>query len=198
MDTPRAPRFGLGIYWPDDYTDYLVHFEEPFEVFRLELDRDPAGPMIFWIPPDSPYESMADEQFDAFVRDARKYLGLEELVPLGTTREVELRVSEVPFPPILMVSNREAKFWAVVGLGAEPFTAFISSDENEPLIANLELGFETDSLTIGAELGDFAEAFYDEFYDRHDVLEKKNEQQGRHLPGNPRERPDPDGGFSRN
>ena len=61
MDTPRAPRFGLGIYWPDDYTDYLVHFGEPFEVFRLELDRDPKGPMVFWIAPDSPFETMPEE-----------------------------------------------------------------------------------------------------------------------------------------
>ncbi len=200
MDTPRAPRFGLGIYWPDDFTDYLVHYHEPFEVFRLETDRDAAGPMIFWTPPDSPFESMGEEQFEAFVRSARQFLGLEELIPLGSNRQVELRTTEVPFPPILMTSNRAEKFYAIVGLGEEPFTAYISADESEALISDIEIGFPTDSPTIATELGDYAETFYNEFYDRQDVLDKKNEQQQRHHPGLPREPLGGGGdqGFSRN
>ncbi len=192
METPRAPRFGLGIYWPDDYTDYLVHFHEPFEVFRIELDRE--GPMIFWVAPESPFESMPDEEFEAFVREARKHLGVEELIELGTGRQVELRVTEVPFPPLLMVSNRQEHFHAVVGLGDEPFTAHVSSDENEPLITEIELGFESESPGISNELNDFAEAYYNEFYDRQDVLDKKNKAQGQTSP----HRRGGDHGYSRN
>jgi hypothetical protein len=191
MDTTRAPRFGLGIYWPDDYTDFLVHFHEPFEIFRLELDRE--GPMIFWVAPESPFESMPDIEFEAFVREARKHLGVEELVELGTNRQVELRVTEVPFPPVLMVSNRQEHFHAVVGLGEEPFTAHIGSDETEPLITEVELGFESESPGITNELTDFAEAYYNEFYDRQDVLDKKAKEQGQ--PGRERRG---DHGFSRN
>lgn len=190
MDTPQAPRFGLGIFWPDDYTDYLVHFAEPFEVFRLELDRE--GPMIFWVAPDSPYESMAEEEFETFVRAARKLLGVEELVELGTTRQVELRVTEVPFPPVLMVSNRGEHFHAIVGLGEEPFTAHIGTDENEPLVTHVELGFESESPGITNELSEFAETYYNEFYDRQDVLDKKNEKQGG------KERRGGEHGYSRN
>lgn len=190
MDTPRAPRFGLGIYWPDDYTDYLVHFHEPFEVFRLELDRE--GPLLFWVAPDSPFESMPDEQFEEFARAARKHLGLEELVELGTKRQVELRVTDVPFPPVLMVSNRTEHFHAVVGLGEEMFTAFVSEAESEPLIAEVELGFESQSPGITNELSDFAEAYYNEFYDRQEGLEKKNEKEGG------RERRGGEHGFSHN
>lgn len=193
MEVPRAPRFGLGIYWPDDYSDYLVHFHEPFEVFRLELDHE--GPMIFWVAPESPYESMSDEAFETFVRAARKYLGIEELVELGTTRQVELRVTEVPFPPVLMVSNRGESFHAVVGLGEEPFAALIGADENEPLITDLTMGFESDSPSIQTELSDFAEAYYNEFYDRQDILDKKNQEQQR---GGPRERRGGEPGYSRN
>lgn len=191
MDTPRAPQFGLGIYWPDDYTDYLVHFHEPFEVFRLELDRE--GPMIFWIAPDSPYESMSDEKFEEFVRAARKHLGVEELVELGTNRQVELRVTEVPFPPLLMVSNRAEKFHAIVGLGEEPFTAYIAADESEPLISSVELGFESEAPGLTNELGEYAETYYNEFYDRQDVLDKKNEKQG-----GGKERRGGEHGYSRN
>jgi len=193
MDTPRAPRLGLGIYWPDDYTDYLVHFHEPFEVFRIELDRE--GPMIFWVAPESPFESMADEDFEEFVRAARKHLGMEELVELGTNRQVELRVTEVPFPPLLMVSNRHEHFHAVVGLGDEPFTAHVGADESEPLITEIELGFESQSPGITNELNDFAEAYYNEFYDRQDALDKKNKEQGP-QPG--RERRGGEHGYSRN
>jgi hypothetical protein len=175
MDNPRVPRFGLGIYWPDDYTDYLVHFHEPFEVFRLELDRE--GPMIFWVAPDSPYETMSDETFETFARAARRHLGIEEIVELGTSRQVDLRVTEVPFPPILMVSNREEKFHAIVGLGAEPFTAVLSADEAEPLIADVDLHFESQSPGIGNELSEYAESFYNEFYDRQDFLDKKGDPQ---------------------
>lgn len=192
MDTPRAPRFGLGIYWPDDYTDYLVHFHEPFEVFRVELDRE--GPMLFWVAPESPFESMSDEQFEAFVREARKHLGVEELVELGTTRQVELRVTEVPFPPLLMVSNRQEHFHAVIGLGDEPFTAYVSADENEPLITDIELGFESESPGITNELNDFAESYYNEFYDRQDALDKKNKAQGQTGP----QRRGGEHGYSRN
>lgn len=190
MDTPRAPQFGLGIYWPDDYTDYLVHFHEPFEVFRMELDRE--GPMIFWVAPESPFESMPDEEFEEFVRAARRHLGVEEMVELGTNRQVELRVSEVPFPPILMVSNRQEHFHAVVGLGDEPFTAHVGTDESESLITEIELGFESQSPGITNELNDFAEAYYNEFYDRQDVLDKKNKEQGG------RERRGGEHGYSRN
>lgn len=193
MDIPRAPRFGLGIYWPDDYTDYLVHFHEPFEVFRLELDQD--GPMIFWVAPGSSYESMSDEDFEVFVRAARKYLGIEELVELGTARQVELRVTQVPFPAVLMTSNRGENFHAVVGLGEEPFTAYIGADENDPLVTDLFIGFETDSPSINTELNEFAEAYYNEFYDRQDLLDKKNREQQRGLP---RERRGGEPGFSRN
>ncbi|HEX9783058.1 MAG TPA: hypothetical protein VGA56_10080 [Opitutaceae bacterium] len=198
MDTPRAPRFGLGIYWPDDYTDYLVHYHEPFEVFRLELDCDPEGPIILWVAPDSPFESMGEEQFEALARSARKFLGLEELIPLGSTRQIELRVTAVPFPPIMMTSNRSEKFYAIVGLGEEPFTAYISSDESEPLIAEIEIGFPSDSPSVATELTEYAESFYNEFYDRQDVLDKKSEQQQRHHMGLPRERPGGEQGFSRN
>jgi hypothetical protein len=193
MDAPRAPRFGFGIYWPDDYTDYLVHFHEPFEVFRLELDQE--GPMIFWVPPGSPFESMPDEDFETFVRAARKYLGVEELVELGTTRQVELRVTEVPFPAVLMVSNRSENFHAVVGLGEEPFTAHIGTDENDPLVTDLALGFASDSPSINTELSEFSEAYYNEFYDRQDILDKKNREQQR---GGSRERRGGEHGFSRN
>jgi hypothetical protein len=193
MDVPRAPRFGLGIYWPDDYTDYLVHFHEPFEVFRLELDQE--GPMIFWVAPGSPYEAMTDDEFEIFVRAARKFLGIEELVELGTARQVELRVTEVPYPAVLMVSNRGEQFHAVVGLGEEPFTAHIGSDESEPLVTDLSLGFESESPGIRSELSEFAEAYYNEFYDRQDVLEKKNQEQQR---GGTRERRGGETGFSRN
>lgn len=199
MDTSRAPRFGLGIYWPDDYTDFLVHFHEPFEVFRLELDRDPEGPIIFWVAPDSPFETMLEESFEDFVRAARKHLGLEELVPLGTQRPIELRITEVPFPPLMMVSNRTENFFAIVGLGEEPFTAYIGADETEPLVTEIEAGFPSESPTIMTELTSFAESYYNEFYDRQDVLDKKNEQQMRHHPGLPRGRfPGSDAGFSQN
>jgi hypothetical protein len=176
MDNTRVPRLGLGIFWPDDYTDYLVHFHEPFEVFRLELDRE--GPMIFWVAPESPFETMADADFEEFARAARKHLGVEEMVELGTNRQVDLRVTEGPFPPVLMVSNRPEKFHAVVGLGSEPFTAVLSSDESEPLIADFELGFESHAPEAVNELSDYAEAYYNEFYDRQDLLDKKNEEQG--------------------
>jgi len=192
MDNPRAPRFGMGIYWPDDYTDYLVHFHEPFEVFRVELDRE--GPMIFWVAPESPFESMPDEVFEAFVRDARKHLGVEEMVELGTSRQVELRVTEVPFPPLLMVSNRHANFHAIIGLGDEPFTAHVGADESDALITDVELGFESQSPGIANELSDFAESYYNEFYDRQDILDKKSKEQG--LPG--RERRGGEHGYSRN
>ena len=192
MDTPRAPRLGLGLYWPDDYTDYLVHFHEPFEIFRLELDHGPDEPMIFWVAPNSPFETMRDDVFEEFARAARKYLGTEELVELGTTRRVELRVTEVPFPPLLMVSNRAEKFHAILGLGAEPFTAHVGNDESEPLITDIELGFETESPMISTELAGYCEAYYHEFYDRQDVLEKMNKEQrlGPRRAG--------DHGFSRN
>lgn len=190
MDTPRAPRFCLGIYWPDDYTDYLVHFHEPFEVFRLELDRE--GPIVFWVPPDSPFENMPAEAIDEFARAARMHLGMAELVELGTTREIELRISVVPFPPLLMVSNREDKFHAIVGLGDEPFTAFLAAEETEPLISDVTLGFTSQMPEVANELSDFAEAYYTEFYDRQDWLDKKNEQQ------KGRERRSGEHGFSRN
>jgi hypothetical protein len=136
---------------------------------------------------------MPDEQFEEFVRAARKYLGIEELAELGTNRQVELRVTEVPFPPLLMVSNRSEKFHAIVGLGEEPFTATISADESEPLIASVELGFESEAPGITNELGEFAEAYYNEFYDRQDVLDKKNEKQG-----GGKERRGGEHGYSRN
>ncbi|BET65571.1 hypothetical protein ASA1KI_04890 [Opitutales bacterium ASA1] len=203
MDKPRASRFGLGIYWPDDYTDYLVHFHEPFEVFRIELDRDSEGPILFWVAPDSPFELMGDEAFETFARAARKFLGLSELIPLGSNRQIELRTTEVPFPPILMTSNRSDKFYAIVGLGDEPFTAYISADENDPLISDIEIGFSTESPSIATELGDYAESFYNEFYDRQDALDKNSEhqqQQQRHHPGMPRGRlgSDEEPGFSHN
>jgi hypothetical protein len=190
MDNTRVPRFGLGIFWPDDYTDYLVHFHEPFEVFRLELDRD--GPMIFWVAPESPFETMPNEAFEEFARAARKHLGIEELVELGTSRQVDLRVTQVPFPPLLMVSNRGGAFHAIVGFGEEPFTAVIGSDESEPLIADMELGFEPHAPEAAGELSEYAEAYYDEFYDRQDALDKKNGG-----PGGKERRGDPPG-FSRN
>jgi hypothetical protein len=190
MDTPRAPQFGLGIFWPDDYTDYLVHFHEPFEVFRLELDRE--GPMVFWVAPESPYESMTDAQFEEFARAARRYLGMEELVELGTSRQVELRVTGVPFPPLLMTSNRSANFHAIIGLGAEPFTAYLSSDENEPLVSHLELGFESQQPGLTNELSEHVETYYNEFYDRQDFLDEKNKKAGG------KERRPGDHGFSRN
>ena len=120
---------------------------------------------------------------------------VEELVELGTNRQVELRVTEVPFPPLLMVSSRSEHFHAVVGLGDEPFTAHVSSDENDPLITDIELGFESETPGITNELNDFAEAYYNEFYDRQDVLDKKNREQQR---GATRERRGGDHGFSRN
>ena len=174
MEASRTPRFGLGISWPDDYTDYLVHFEEPFEVFRLELDQQ--GAMIFWVRSGSLFESMAEADFDGFVRAARKHLGVEQLVELGTMRPVELRVSEVPFPAVLMVSNRGEDFHAVVGFGDEPFVAVIGDDESEPLVAELTLGFDSDSPSVRTDLEGFVEAYYNEFYDRQDVLDKKNRE----------------------
>jgi hypothetical protein len=190
MDMPRAPRFGLGIYWPDDATDYLVHFHEPFEVFRLELDRE--GPLVFWVAPDSPFETMAESDFEQFVRAARKHLGMEELVELGTNRQVELRVTAVPFPPLLMVSNRHEHFHAVVGLGDEPFTAYVGNDDTEPLVTDVELGFTSESPGITNELSEYAEAYYNEFYDRQDVLDKKATGEGG------REKRSGDHGFSSN
>lgn len=190
MEILPPPRFALGIYWPDDYTDYLVHLDDPFEVIRLELDRE--GPMVFWVAPESPIESMLEESFDAFVREARQFLGVEGVVELGTTRQVELRVTSVPFPPVLMVGNGHENFHAIVGLGQEPFTALLSSDESEPLIAEVAVGFESDSVSIVSELSEFAEAYYNEYYDRQDVLEKNTEKQQR------RERRGGDHGFSRN
>jgi hypothetical protein len=191
MDSSRPPpHFCLGIYWPDDYTDYLVHMHEPFEVFRLEVDQE--GAIVFWVAPESHFETMLDEQFDAFVREAKQYLGMEELVELGTARPVELRVTSVPFPPVLMMSNRHEQFHAIVGLGDEPFTALLSADESEPLIADVAIGFPSESVSIVTELSEFAEAYYNEFYDRQDALEKMTEQQKR------RERRGGEHGFSRN
>ncbi len=43
MPAKEPQKFGLGAYWPDDYTDYLVHFHDPFAVFRIEADRE--GPI---------------------------------------------------------------------------------------------------------------------------------------------------------
>ena len=151
--------------------------------------------MIFWVTPGSTYESMSDEDFENFVRAARKFLGMEELVELGTARQVELRVTEVPLPAVLMVSNRGENFHAVVGLGSEPFAACIGADENEPLVTDLVIGFDTDSPSINTELSEFAEAYYNEFYDRQDLLDKKNRDQQR---GGPRERRGGEHGFSRN
>jgi hypothetical protein len=190
MESLPPPRFGLGIYWPDDYTDYLVHLHEPFEVIRLEVN--PEGPIVFWVAPESPFEGMRDEPFEAFMREAKQYLGLEELVELGTTRTVELKVTAVPFPPVLMVSNRHENFHAIAGLGEEPFTALLSADESEPLIAEVAVGFHSDSVSIVSELSEFAEAYYNEYYDRQEMLEKMTEQQKR------RERRGGEPGFSRN
>lgn len=191
-DTPRAPRFGLGVYWPDDYTDYLVHFDEPFEIFRLELDRGPNEAIIFWVAPNSHLERISDQDFDLFAREARKYLGQEELVELGTQRRVELRVTEVPFPPVMMASNRHEKFHAIVGLGAEPFTAYVGNDESEALITDIALGFESQSPMLGSDLVEFCEAYYHEFYDRQELLEKRNKEKRGF------ERRATDLGFSRN
>jgi len=176
MDSPRAPRFGLGVYWPDDYTDYLVHFHEPTEIFRLEVDGGPDEPIVLWAAPDSPYETIPDADFDAFARAVRRYLGEEELVELGTQRRIELRITEVPFPPLLMVSNRAEKFHAIVGLGEEPFTAYLNNDASDPLIDEVVLGFESDSPLITQELADFCENYYHEFYDRQELLEKRNKE----------------------
>ena len=46
MPANAPQKFGLGAYWPDDFTDYLVHFHDPFAVFRIEADRE--GPILFW------------------------------------------------------------------------------------------------------------------------------------------------------
>ena len=113
MAAKKPQKFGLGAYWPDDYTDYLVHFHDPFIVFRIEADRN--GPILLWGSPSDGLADLGDPEFSRLLEAAELFLALEGVGELGGERHAEYRESYVPFPPCLVVSNRSNAFSAVVG-----------------------------------------------------------------------------------
>ena len=184
MAGKETAKFGLGVYWPDDYTDYLVHFREPFAVFRLEVDRE--GPILLWGMGNGDLAGFSDLEISRFLGEVESFLTLEGIGSLGTGRHAEYRESRAPFPPCLVVSNRSSPFSAVVGLGERPFSATFNPDESGPLFLNLDVWFEGATDSMIEEIGRSAEMFYEEFYDRQIFLENQEKtRKRRQLRGDP-------------
>ncbi len=184
MSTHKPVKFGLGVYWPDDYTDYLVHFRDPFAVFRIEADR--TGPVLLWGMGGADLSGLSDQETSRFLGEVESFLALEGIGDLGTGRHAEYRESGAPFPPCLVVSNRSSSFSAVVGLGARPFAAIFSPDEKGPLFLDFDVWFEGATESQIEEIGRSAETFYEEFYERQIFLENQEKTRNRRqLRGDP-------------
>jgi hypothetical protein len=184
MAATKAAKFGLGVYWPDDYTDYLVHFHEPFAVFRIEADRE--GPILLWCMGGGDLAGFSDQEFSRFLGEAEAFLALEGVIHLGADRHAEFRESRAPFPPCLVVSNRSNTFSAIVGLGERPFTATFNPDESGPLFLDFDVGFDGATDALIGEISRSAELFYEEFYDRQIFLENlEKTRKRRQLKGDP-------------
>lgn len=180
----QVAKFGLGVYWPDDYTDYLVHFHDPFAVFRLETDRE--GPVLLWGMGRGGLAGLSDKETSRFLGEVETFLALEGVGNLGTGRHAEYRESRVPFPPSLVVSNRSNLSSAVVGLGERPFAAYFNPDESGPLFLDLDVWFDGANDSIIAEISRSAEIYYEEFYDRQIFLEAREKtRKHRQLKGDP-------------
>ena len=117
MAGKETAKFGLGVYWPDDYTDYLVHFHDPFAVFRLETDRE--GPVLLWGMGNGDLTGFSDLELSRFLGEVESFLTLEGIGNLGTGRHAEYRESRAPFPPCLVVSNRSST-------ASRPWSAWVS------------------------------------------------------------------------
>ena len=184
MASKEPQKFGLGVYWPDDYTEYLVHFHEPFAVFRIEADRE--GPILLWGMGGSLPVDFSDQELSRFLEAAETFLSLEGIGELGTGRHAEYRESQVPFPPCLVVSNRSSVFSAVVGLGERPFAAYFNPDDSQSLFADFDVWFEGATGSMIEEIGRSAEIFYEEFYDRQVYLEEQEKKRkGNTFKGDP-------------
>lgn len=184
MGGKEAVQFGLGVYWPDDYTDYLVHFHDPFAVFRLETDRE--GAILLWGMGHGDLAGLSDQEISRFLGKVETFLTLEGIGNLGTGRHAEYRESRAPFPPCLVVSNRSSAFSAVVGLGERPFAAYFNPDESGPLFLDYDVWFDGATDAMIAEIGRSAEVFYEEFYDRQIFLETREKtRKRRQIQGDP-------------
>jgi hypothetical protein len=184
MPANKPQKFGLGAYWPDDFTDYLVHFHDPFAVFRVEADRE--GPILFWGSPSDGLADLGDQEFSRLLEAAELFLALEGVGGLGGERHAQYRESRIPFPPCLVVRNRSNAFSAVVGLGEEPFAAYFNPDETGPLFVDFDVWFEGATESLIEEIGRSAESYYEEFYDRQIFLdEREEEKKKRGFPGDP-------------
>lgn len=171
MPGKKPEKFGLGAYWPDDYTDYLVHFHDPFAVFRIEVDRE--GPILFWGSLSDGLAGLGDQEFSRLLAAAELFLALEGVGGLGGERHAEFRESHIPFPPCLVVRNRSSSFSAVVGLGEKPFAAYFNPDETGPLFLDFDVWFEGATESVIEEIGRSAESYYEEFYDRQIFLDEQ-------------------------
>jgi hypothetical protein len=184
MAGKEPQKFGLGAYWPDDYTDYVVHFQDPFVVFRIESDRN--GPLLLWGSPSDGLASLDDHEFSHLLEAAETFLALEGVGELSGERHAEYRESHVPFPPCLVVSNRSNAFSAVVGLGEKPFAAYFNPDETGPLFIDIDFWFEEKTESLIEQIGRSAESYYEEFYERQMFLDaQENEKKGRGFRGDP-------------
>jgi len=184
MSEKQPQKFGLGAYWPDDYTDYLVHFHDPFAVFRIESDRE--GPILFWGSPSDGLGDLDDHAFSRLLAAAEVFLALEGVGGLGGKRHAEYRESRIPFPPCLVVSNRSIPFSAVVGLGDRSFAAYVNPDESGPLFLDFDVWFEGATESLIEEMGRSAESYYEEFYDRQIFLDQQEkERKGKGFRGDP-------------
>ena len=184
MPAKKPQKFGLGAYWPDDYTDYLVHFHDPFAVFRIEADRE--GPILFWGSLSDGLAGLDDHRFSRLLAAAERFLALEGVGGLSGERHAQYRESRVPFPPCLVVSNSSNAFSAVVGLGEKPFAAYFNLDETGPLFLDFDVWFDGATDSMIEEIGRSAESYYEEFYDRQVFLdEQEKEKKGRGFLGDP-------------
>jgi len=184
MPAKNAQKFGVGAYWPDDYTDYLVHFHDPFAVFRIEADR--TGPILLWGSPSAGLAKFDDHELSRLLEAAELFLALEGLGELSGERHAEYRESQIPFPPCLVVSNRSSAFSAVVGLGEKPFAAYFNPDESGPLFLDFEFWFDGATESLVEKIERSAETYYEEFYERQIFLdEQEKEKKGRGFRGDP-------------